>query len=520
MNAVSYLRISVKDQSTYSLENQERQINMYCRQHNLELVAMFKDDGESSYSFDRPDWKKLEAFIRKNKSVEYLIISDHDRFSRNLGEAILKVKELYDKYSIKVLATSDSFNTDFEDNSAWMTRAFKFMIAENELHNIRKRTKAGYVQASLKGLYVNKAPYGYTNARNEAGQPTLIIDENKAQTIRLIFQEYNRGSTIEEVKEIAQGYGYTQKGSSAIQRILTNPVYAGLVKVPPHGGKPETTVTGIHQAIISEADYWQAVNRITGNQRIGVIQAHLPLKGVLTCHLCGQVMSSSNPKSKSGKTFWYYICSKHRKNLSANKLHAQLGEILDAFSYPEKKIQLYSKEISKEISQHLLSRGEILSKTKKAIRQVEDKISISEEKYLLGDVNKKSYDKVISSLKMQEKELAKRMHELEQDQNVYWQKLSVITEALHNVRATYEKMDLYRKQQFLKAVFERELTHDGTCFRTPKLLKDFSHNELILKEKGLLIIEKPSNILGDSPYRTAYGTCIEHLTRLADILAA
>lgn len=47
MNAIGYIRISVKDQSVYSLEGQERSIRTYCTQHNLSLLNVFKDDGLS-----------------------------------------------------------------------------------------------------------------------------------------------------------------------------------------------------------------------------------------------------------------------------------------------------------------------------------------------------------------------------------------------------------------------------------------------------------------------------------------
>ncbi|WP_257668761.1 recombinase family protein [Parapedobacter tibetensis] len=54
----------------------------YCKRNKVELASVFVDDGESSYTFDRPDYIALEKFIRQNKrQVKYLIVFDHDRFS-------------------------------------------------------------------------------------------------------------------------------------------------------------------------------------------------------------------------------------------------------------------------------------------------------------------------------------------------------------------------------------------------------------------------------------------------------
>jgi site-specific DNA recombinase len=70
-----------------------------------------------------------------------------DHFSRNLGETHMKIKELNDKYGIKVIATIDNINTDFFGASTFMMQAFKLMMAESELHRIRKRTRDGYNEA-------------------------------------------------------------------------------------------------------------------------------------------------------------------------------------------------------------------------------------------------------------------------------------------------------------------------------------------------------------------------------------
>jgi hypothetical protein len=40
-------------------------------------------------------------------------------------------------------------------------------------------------------------------------------------------------------------------------------------------------------------------------------------------------------------------------------------------------------------------------------------------------------------------------------------------------------------------VFDNSLAHQDGTFRTLKLNELFKHNELILKEKGLLIVEQP-----------------------------
>lgn len=165
MNAIGYMRISVRDQSRYSLEYQERSIREYCSRNNLNLTELFKDNGESSYTFDRPDYKAVETFIKKNKGQnQYFIIMDHDRFSRNLSEALVKINELESKFQIKVLATNEAIDIDTSDPMVFMQRSMSYMFANQELLRIRKRTRDGMRQAQTSGRYISRAPFGYMNA--------------------------------------------------------------------------------------------------------------------------------------------------------------------------------------------------------------------------------------------------------------------------------------------------------------------------------------------------------------------
>ncbi len=61
MNAIGYLRLSMRDQSRYSLEYQEASVKEYCTRNNMKLLAIFKDNGQCSDNFDRPDYIALIA---------------------------------------------------------------------------------------------------------------------------------------------------------------------------------------------------------------------------------------------------------------------------------------------------------------------------------------------------------------------------------------------------------------------------------------------------------------------------
>jgi len=147
MNAVGYLRLSTRDQSK-SLEYQEHIIRNYCHNNALKILEIFSDNGQSSYTFDRPDYLALEQFIKKHKGhCQYLVVLDHDRFSRNLPDALIKIAELERKYEVVVISTNERVGLDTSDPDVFMKRAFDYLMANRELLNIRARVRLGRINA-------------------------------------------------------------------------------------------------------------------------------------------------------------------------------------------------------------------------------------------------------------------------------------------------------------------------------------------------------------------------------------
>jgi site-specific DNA recombinase len=496
MIAIGYIRISTKDQSAYSLDYQERRIREYCEANKLTLVAMFKDDGESSYSFDRPDWKALETFIKKNKQVSHLIILDHDRFSRNLAEALLKIKELQDKYKIKVLATTDNIDTDFSDPTTFIMRAFKLMMAESELHGIRKRTRNGIQQANMNGRFVNAAPYGYINSRDANNKPILQIDEEKASIIRKIFKEYINGATFKEIRAMVKPLGYEQKGRSTIQDKLLNPIYAGLLMV---SGKKNTLVKGIHPPIISETDYWITQDMLQGRKpTVRQNSDEVPLRGVLRCW-CGRLVTAGKSKGKY-QYYWYYWCTEHKTNLPAKKLHEQFNEILATLTIAPEMMEIMKEKLIKGIADRINERGLDISKITNDLANVQGRISTLEKKYLLSPaISEKSYNESIAILRGEEARLQQQFADANTNIQVYFTRLADILSKLGNLKNAFDEMDVLKQQQFINVVFKQSLSYANGSFRTPYLLDLFEDKELILNEKGLLKKEQPVINFGSSP---------------------
>lgn len=519
MKAVSYLRISTLDQSRYSLDSQERMIIEYCERNSIQIVATFRDNGAGSDTFDRPNYKALEAFIKKTPEVKYLIIYDYSRFSRNLGEALLKIKELQDKYGISVLTTTDPIDTDFTDPMNFMFRAFQFMQAEGQLHNIRRATRTGMIQAATGGRFVHKAPFGYVNARDERNKPILVIEEGQAEIVRMIFMEYLSGTNIEDIRMKAKEKGFKRHGNSAIQRILSYSVYCGLIPIPPHKGRKNKFATGLHAPLVSEQDFWLTQDRLFSHTKTKTVHKNeeVPLRGVLHCW-CGRKVTAGNSRGKSGKHYWYYECPEHRRGLSAVQLHKKFTALLDALDVDERRLQAIETQLTAAIGDKLSGQeGDIIRVTRE-LKSLKLQIEIAERKYLKGNVSEESHDKLRAELQADLARNQRDLASLNTNQVAYFTRLKTYLSGLGHIREAFERMPLDRQHLFINAVFDNNLYYSNDFYRTPSLHHALSGNELELKQKGLLIIEKPAISLQKSPFVPQTGATPNNFTKLVELL--
>lgn len=495
MNAIGYLRLSMRDQSRYSLEYQEASVKEYCSRHNIELLAMFKDNGQCSDNFDRPDYIALENFIKKHKgNLSFLIVMDHDRFSRNLPEALMKIKSLENKFNIKVLATNESPDLDTNDPDVFLNRAFKYLMANNELLRIRQRTSRGIRQALEGGRFVNKAPYGYVNQKMEGRKGIIVLDHDKAAIVKKIFHDFLVGHPITQIHSEAKAMGYIGVSKSAIRRVLENCIYAGLIKVPESISGPEKYVNGIHPAIVSPAIFWRC-QEILGNKTPlkSLPDENVPLRGVLK-HSCGAHMTAGLSKGKT-KYYLYYRCRECRNlNVRGDVLHEKFNQILELLSFTKVQIEYFSSRIREKIKETFSTRKTLVKHKNEELSIILKKIDQLEERLMNDEIEGQTYKKWYKKFNIQKAKLESEIQELSKEESMGLDKAQRLLPHLTDLPGIFKKANIFQKHSIVREVFKAGLIYVDGGLRTPYLNPVFSHNALILKEKGLLLVEQPSQI--------------------------
>lgn len=514
--AIRYLRFSQIGQSNGSIERQELYTDQWIKFNNIELVDTFIDRGKSAKTFDRPDFIKLQDFIAKHfKVVDYLLVDQLDRFSRDAGEAMSMVKLLQKKYSIQVVSVTEGITFDYDTPGSFFRAGLQLLLAEEDNINRSIKVKGGIYTAKAKeGRFVYKdAPYGYRK-EGERKERHLVIEESEAKIVRFIYESYLRNMPLYLIKEKAQQLGFGVKGSMAVTRVLENPVYAGLLKVKEYKDYAGGLFNGIHEPIIDSVTWKMVQEKIKRPEKTRtIIDDEIPLRGILKCH-CGNPLSGAPSRGKSGKYFYYYKCkhSKHN-NISAIKAHIQFLSVCELMSLSAENVKMIRARSRESIDVEMESNRKRVVEKKTQLNEVEEKLFSVEEKWIKNEINKDSYDRWYSIYNNEILSINGAIERLSNDQSEAFRILESNLSLLSDMRYVYSKSDTLQKREFVNLVFDSNLYYENGLYRTPTMLGVLSRNHLKMKERGLLIYKKKEGLLDEDPLSGERGIRTNLLTQ-------
>ncbi|MDX9880542.1 MAG: recombinase family protein [Prolixibacteraceae bacterium] len=501
--AIRYLRFSQLGQSNGSIERQELYTDQWIKYNNVELVDSFIDRGKSARTFDRPDFIKLQEFISKHyKTVDYLLVDQLDRFSRDAGEAMSMVKMLQRKYSIQVVSVTEGITFDYDAPGSFFRAGLQLLLAEEDNINRSIKVKGGFYTAKAKeGRFVNRVPpFGYKK-EGERKERHLVVEESEAKIVRFIYDASLRDVPLYKIKEKAYDLGFDRKGSMAIERVLSNPAYAALVKVEPYRNYPGGLFPANHEPIV-DMTTWQMVQSKMRkpDKKKTVIDDAIPLRGVLKCH-CGNPLSGAPSRGKSGKYFYYYKCrySGHN-NISAIKAHDQFLGACELMSLPEVRIREIRSICRGSMEIEMKSNRERVVEKKRQLEDTQEKLFSLEEKWIKNEINRDTFDRWYSTYSHTVLNLKGAIERLSEDQGKAFGILEKNLYLLSDMRYVYSQADTLQKRDFISRVFDNNLYYQKGIYRTPTMLQVFTHNALKMKEKGYLIYEKKEGFPEEIPH--------------------
>ncbi len=503
---IRYLRFSSKDQSNYSIEWQDMNTLPWFEKNNVLLTDTFIDKGKSAKTFDRPDMKKLSEFITKNhKSVDYLVVDRMDRFSRDAGEAMTMVKTLQRKFGVQIVSVSEGITYDYYDSDSFLRTGLNFLFAEEENRKRSNNIRGGiYTSKKKEGRYLGPAPAGYKNEK-DGKKPILVIDDDKAPIVKYIYDSFIDGVPLYMIRAEAKRMGLGNNGNSAVQRILTNPIYTGLLEVKAYKDFPKEIVEAVHQPLISRTDWYEVQKKFKPGKRVQIMNDDFPLRSVLLCH-CGKLLTGAKSRGKGGAYYNYYKCqnSKHN-NINTDKAHEQL---LEAFKYMNLPSAMYTaiKQQTEDLLKTKVSAdAEALKQRKAELNVAEVRLVSVETKWIDQQISYNTYERHYTSLHASILSLKSEIERLTLKEGDLWKLMEDELYKLKSIPEIFKAASTNEKQQFVKLVFDSQLYYKDHVYRTPYMLSIFSHNTLILKQKQLLVLDEKTGPFNKVPYGRAYG---------------
>lgn len=118
---------------------------------------------------------------------------------RNSIDTGFYIEQYFAQHKVRFIAVNDMFDTADEKNPQnGILLPLKNMVNEAYALDIGKKIKAQAHQAMLDGEYIGaRAPFGYKKSPDDCHK--LIIDEETAPTVRLIFEWFAEGDGLNTI---------------------------------------------------------------------------------------------------------------------------------------------------------------------------------------------------------------------------------------------------------------------------------------------------------------------------------
>jgi site-specific DNA recombinase len=501
MNTIIYTRVSTDEQAEkgYSLRHQEQILTAYCEMSKITVIKHFQDDF-SAKNFNRPEWKNLMDFAKKNRKViDKLLFTKWDRFSRNAEEAMKVIRELADM-GIEVNSVEQPLDLTNPDNKVMLSMYLILPEVENDKTSIR--TKDGMRRAKKEGCFIAKAPFGYHNGKVE-GKSSVIPNEDSKVVLKA-FTEVSKGIEAVEIirKRFRIEFGLKLE-KQQFYNMLRNKLYSGLIVIPEYKKEAEYTITGLHQPIVSRELFDKVQDVLDGRKKHGAKlptteSDDFPLKGSFKCKTCGKQITGSYSKGNGGKYGYYHCTSKCEVRLNKNIVDRNLTNMLIDVSLNMNVLELYRAALCDLIAQSTqdcsLKRKE-LSQEKESLQQ---RIIEAEDRLIANELSIDVFNRITSRYETNIAGIENDLERLERNEANLEIYVDDSVTLLCNLPNFFNRLEDRKKGGFLRAVFPEKIILEKEAFRTNStntILELLSRNS---KELETAKMKKAAKISGFS----------------------
>jgi DNA invertase Pin-like site-specific DNA recombinase len=212
-----------------------RQISFYdsvvSSHKNWKIVTSYSDKTSGTNTKKRDGFKQMIQDA-KNGKFDLIITREVCRFARNTVDS-LEYTRLLNQYGVEVYFINDNIWSMDSDGELRLT--IFSALAQDESRKVSERVRSGQAISRQNGqLYGSGNILGYDLKRGERSiDNTYVINEQQAETVRMIYDLYLQGHGQKEIAAILieqkreDTKGNVRWTASKVSRILSNFTYCG-----------------------------------------------------------------------------------------------------------------------------------------------------------------------------------------------------------------------------------------------------------------------------------------------------
>ena len=475
---VCLMRVSTDMQETTS---QKVAIEKFANDNKIIIHEWIEEDGISGFKTkleNRDGLMKIKQ-MALNDEIENLIIFNLDRIGRRME--LVGFMTLLDECGVKILSVTEGCLNEGNDTDS-LINSIKMWVAEYESKKKSKAVKAGKKVTALKGEFLGGVPnFGY-----KLGNRRLVIDEEEAEIVKLLFDTYIKSGSagvmdLFEEKEIKKRGNAWHRGM--IIKTLKNTIYIGKKQLTDGEIPYDESLR-----IVSDEVFYRAqelmksrTTKSKGNTTKFVNRSDALLEGLLY-HKCpdGDIRrlhidyNSGTYKDPAQRKLLYRCshCKKKRysdvqKSYGGIKLNTKIEnmikDIMSNISYDdlEEEFNKYKSENTKEISDELALLEKSLDKKKIALSNASKEM----EKIFMGDsyMDKETINNMILKLKSDILNIENRVDMLKEELhkiNVKNLNTYTLLDKYKDFNFMYEKATNLEKKTMLQEIIDRIIINE------------------------------------------------------------
>jgi DNA invertase Pin-like site-specific DNA recombinase len=469
-----YTRVSSEEQLlNMSLASQEEVCRDYCERCGFSVVAVFREEGKSAKTTDRPEFQRLLRYCLEHRGdIDVVLVHNLKRFARNT-EDHLRTKRVLRELGVNLRSVTEPF-----DDSPGGTFSETVIAAAGQFDNDNKaRLSIERMKLALqRGRWTHGPPLGYRKPLGGREYASLEPDPATAPLVRRAFElcATGRYSVSEVARKLStmglRGTRGAPLSSQSLGNQLRNPLYCGRMVVR----KWDVDVAGDFEPLVSP-ELFERVQAVLGGKPPPLTEHRVdhpdfPLKQTVKCSACRRYLTGSWSRSR-GRRYAYYHCQPPIKcdmlRLRRGALEDSFAQLLEGFALKPHFLGLFREILKDAWQEHTRQHASGRTILRRRLARLEERKLKLEETYVFESrISAETYNGLLSKLLQEKGDVEIELARPEPQALPLEAVLDFAVTLLSAPDRAWRAFPLESKQLFQRLLFPEGIEFDGQTFRT------------------------------------------------------